>query len=372
MTVTVTFSRLRSRHGLPVFVLLACSLLSNAGAAAGPAPVVAVPYYHTVDLLQMQRRHLSLPAARQFREEADALRTTLAKGCTDRAPARLAWTGTMAAWTRLSAVSTGPLLQRRSARAIDFQPTRPRLIEQAIDALRTGSTGSTNGTPPTPPDAAQLERIGSPAKGLPALEWLLWSPAAPRDAAVCPYAVALADDLVREATAVEAAWQATDSAEAAEEPDEAQQTAAFAELINQWVGAVESLRWADIERPLRAGRDDKLGWPRQTSGQTALAWRSRWEAIRTLTQTPAVVPGEGAGLVTMALYLRGHGHLRLADTLDAATRQADAALKNLRPQDPPARLQAASRALARLRTLIETDVAGAAKVSIGFSDADGD
>lgn len=366
--MTVTFSRLHSRHGhgLPVFVLLACSLLSDAGAAAGPAPTVAVPYYHTVDLLQMQRRHLSLPAARQFREEADALRTTLAKGCTDRdrTPARLAWTGTMAAWTRLSAVSTGPLLQRRSTRAIDFQPTRPRLIEQAIDALRS------SGTTPTPPDTAQLERIGSPAKGLPALEWLLWSPAAPRDAAaVCPYAVALANDLVREATAVEAAWQAE---EAAEEPDEAQQTAAFAELINQWVGAVEALRWADIERPLRAGRDDKLGWPRQTSGQTALAWRSRWEAIRTLTLTPAVVPEEGAGLVTMALYLRGHGHLRLADTLDAATRQADAALKNLRPQDPPARLQAASRALARLRTLIETDVAGAAKVSIGFSDADGD
>ncbi|MEY2874836.1 MAG: hypothetical protein RLZZ373_2207 [Pseudomonadota bacterium] len=353
-----------SRHPLflllPGLVLLAVSLRSNA------APVVAVPYYHTVDLLQMQRRHLHLPAARQFREQADALRTTLAQGCTDRAraPARLAWTGTMAAWTRLSAVSTGPLLLRRSTRAIDFQPTRPRLIEQAIDTLRT------SGTTPTPPDAAQLERIGSPAKGLPALEWLLWSPAAPRDAvAVCPYAVALADDLVREATAVEAAWQAE---ETADEPDEAQQTAAFSELVNQWVGAVEALRWADIERPLRAGRDDKLGWPRQTSGQTALAWRSRWEAIRTLTRTPDLVPQEGAGLVTMALYLRGHGHLRLADTLDAATRQADAALKNLRPQDPPARLQAASRALTRLRTLIETDVAGAAKVSIGFSDADGD
>ena len=333
-------------------------------AAPASAPVVAVPYYNTAVLLQMQRRHHSLPAARRLIHSADVLRTTLSDACPapDRLAARRAWAETRAAWTRLSAVATGPLLQRRSGRAIDFQPTRPGMVLQGIASLQKLSGGGT--------DARNIERIGTPAKGLPALEWLLWSPEAPSDAAACAYAVALAEELVREAQALEADWLAED---AIAEPDEAQQTAAFAEFINQWLGAVETLRWADIERPMRAGRHDKLGWPRQRSGQTALAWRSHWDTLRTLTLTPdGPPPAIGAGLVPMALYLRGHGHLRLAAALDLATRQADAALRGLGPSSGSGALRTATRALTRLKTLIEHDAASAARVNIGFTDSDGD
>lgn len=340
-------------------------------AATVAAPVVAVPYYNTETLLQTLRRHWYLPAAGVFRQRSEALLQTLSGTCSaaSHTAARAAWIETLAAWTRLSAVAVGPLLQRSSQRAIDFQPPRPRLIDQAIDTLKASAS-------PTPPDAARMERIGSPAKGLPALELLLWGPAYGQaitaDAATCAYAAGLAADLVHEARALEAAWQAEDAAE----PDEAAQTAAFSEFVNQWLGAVEALRWRDIERPLRAGQADKTGYPRQLSGQTARAWRSQWEAVRALTLSPATPPavtdGQVAGLVPMALYLRGQGQIKVSDALDAATRQADAAMQSLRPQDSAAKLQNATRALATLKQRIETDAARAAQVNIGFTDADGD
>lgn len=363
----------RRRLLLGFSLSLGASLLGTPVMAAAPAPVVAVPFYGAATLLRMQRRHAWLPAARQWREAAEALARQLGQGCSGaaRAPARQAWIRTMQAWTRASAVATGPLLQRRSSRSIDFQPTRPRLIVQALDTLRAQSPQGT----PLPPDAARLERTGSPARGLPALEWLLWSPDAPTDAAACAWAQGLAEELAREAAAVEADWLAIDARDSddPEAPaDEDSLRAAFAEFVNQWLGGVELLRWAEIERPLRAGREDKTGWPRQTSASTALAWQARWEGLRALTLSPAQAPAPGAGLVPMALYLRSLGLMTLADRLDASARQADAAMRGLSPSAPPARLQQAARALAQLKGLIEGDVAGALQVNIGFSDADGD
>jgi hypothetical protein len=62
-----------------------------------------------------------------------------------------------------------------------------------------------------------MERIGAPAKGLPALEWLLWTqPVAPSSPA-CRYAAEVAADIAREAAALAAAFDAL----AAQDWDEA-------------------------------------------------------------------------------------------------------------------------------------------------------
>jgi predicted lipoprotein len=47
-------------------------------------------------------------------------------------------------------------------------------------------------------------------------------------------------------------------------------------------------------------------------------------------------------------------------------------MQALRPQDPQARQLAASKTLAQLRTLLETEVAWTLKVRMGFTDNDGD
>jgi len=246
--------------------------------------------------------------------------------------ARAHWASVVQAWERLAAVAVGPLIERRSLRTLDFTPPRPALIERAVKAQPSG--------------AAAMEKIGAPAKGLPALEWLLWTqPVAPQSPA-CRYAAEVAADIGREAAVLAAAFEAT----AARAWDEAAASTAMAEAINQWLGGLERLRWQDLERPLEAAGDGGRNapqFPRIASGLSAASWSAQWQALRSL-----------------ALQSQ-------ADALRHAVQQADRSLAGLSVQAPE-RLRHAAGALAALGRVVQEQVAPALEVSIGFSDADGD
>jgi predicted lipoprotein len=286
-----------------------------------------------------------VPRAAAFVQASQPLAPAIESLCAaspDTAPAALdlarkQWLASLAAWERLSAVAIGPVLERRAQRQIDFTPTRPRLIEKAIKAA--------------PANAKDMELIGTPAKGLPALEWLLWvkpiQPASPE----CRYAVQVALDIGREAEAL---------ASTRPHPQDAQ--AALGELLNQWIGGLERLRWASLEMPQRVAMTAHRAtpdFPRQASGGTAVAWAGQWDALR--------------GLATAGLEpaLRGRGGAALADRLVQALKRADAALAGLDGRNRE-RVLAAGQALADLKRLAEGEVATALGVSIGFSDSDGD
>jgi len=335
-------------------LLLAGSLLAGAGAARAQA--VAVPFYSAQHWVEGLYRHGLAPDAAAFAARAAALPAAVGTRCdaagAAAAPAldqaRAQWRDAMLAWEALAALPIGPLIERRALRTLDFTPARPALIARAIEAQ--------------PADAAAMERIGAPAKGLPALEWLLWtSPVAP-GAPACRYALQVAEDLAREARALVAAA-------AAEPPrDEAQLATATAEAVNQLVGAVERLRWAQIEKPTRGGAE----FPRTASGATAQSWQAQWQAIRARLRMPASAPPTpGTGLLPVETWLRGRGLLAEADVLAAAVDVADASLRGLTP-GAGARLSAAAQALAGVKQVLENRVAPALQVRIGFSDADGD
>jgi predicted lipoprotein len=146
----------------------------------------------TPDFVQSVYRDWMVPAAAHFARDSARLTPALQALCdapADRADASLRqarqrWQAALSSWERLSTVAIGPLIERRSQRQIDFTPTRPHLIEKAVRSMATG--------------AADMELIGTPAKGLPALEWLLWvrpvQPASPE----CLYAVQVALEIERE------------------------------------------------------------------------------------------------------------------------------------------------------------------------------
>jgi predicted lipoprotein len=250
--------------------------------------------------------------------------------------ARRQWLASLAAWERLSAVAIGPLLTRRSQRQIDFLPTRPRLIEKAVRAA--------------PADAAAMERIGTPAKGLPALEWLLWvktiQPASP----ACGYAVLVAEEVAREAAALAAAPQTL-------EPGE---------LLNQWVGGIERLRWSNLEMPARVALTSEgrqaPEFPRRASGATAASWAAQWATLRDWAVA-------GAGSLESALRARGQDETAVA--LARAVEQTDVAMRGLDTEDT-GRLLTAAEALADLKRLVEYRVAPGLGGGIGFSVAAGD
>src|SRR5690606_3913963 len=145
-------------------------------------------------------REAFAPRAAAFAEATDALSRAVGSLCDAPADAaasgleaaREQWRHTTVAWDRLAAVAVGPLVKRRALTALDFNPTRPATIERAIK------------TAPSTPE--QMERIGTPAKGIPALEWLLWSarPAPSPQSPACRYTHQVAQDLQREATAIAA------------------------------------------------------------------------------------------------------------------------------------------------------------------------
>jgi predicted lipoprotein len=268
-------------HDIPLVrrrALLLRGLAAVAGAGAlGPAwgqadwARVAVPAYGSGDVVRGLYRFWSLPRADDFVAAAQALVAAL-RGLAEApaasaapaallGPARARWRAAMLAWERLSAVSVGPLIERRSARQIDFTPTRPALIERAIQAQPQG--------------AEAMERIGTPAQGLPALEWLLWTRPPTSGSPAARYALEVASAVEREALALQAALRTLGERDWADAGEEA--VAGLNEFINQWVGGLERLRWAHMEKPLRAGTPGEL--PRAASGATAESWAAQWEAF---------------------------------------------------------------------------------------------
>ncbi|MFT4242515.1 MAG: imelysin family protein [Acidovorax sp.] len=350
--------------------LAAAALLTLASAASAQDwQRNAVPYYDTVHALQGIYGHWALPRAQDFDRAAAALAPAVAALCQakDGKPAldaaRAAWQATARAWEQLAAVSVGPVIARRSQRAIDFTPTRPALIEKAIAAQPQG--------------AKAFERIGTPAKGLPALEWLLWTrPVQPAPPA-CAYAHEVAQDVARESAALQKAFADAAATDWGAEDEQEQSTQAMGEFVNQWVGGIERLRWAQMEKPLRAAQGTHPpDYPRTASGSTLAAWAATWAGLRSVTVLPAgaATPAPGEALVPLETYLRGKGLNPLADKLRQAADKVDASMARVQKAGTrdKAAIQQTARDLAALKFLAESEVAPALQVSIGFSDADGD
>lgn len=352
-------------------------LTAQAQSAAPTGPAIpawqrnAVPFYDTVHALQGIYGHWALPRAQDFDRDARALVPAVAALCQASAAdgkvalqsARTAWQATARAWEQLAAVSVGPVIARRSQRAIDFTPTRPALIEKAVATQPQG--------------AKAFERIGTPAKGLPALEWLLWTRPAQPGSPACSYAHEVAQDVARESAALAKAYADAATTDWGAEDEQEASTAAISEFVNQWVGGIERLRWAQMDKPLRAAQGTRTpDYPRTASGTTLAAWAATWGGLRSVTTLPASaeIPAAGEALVPLEMYLRGKGLNPLADKLRQATDKVDASMAQVQKSglQNKAAIQQTAKDLTALKFLAESEVAPALQVSIGFSDADGD
>lgn len=350
---------LLSSAALAAALSLAAAALPAAAQPVLPADV-AVPFYTPVQALEALYRLHYQPQAQAFAQASAALGPALQAGCAAGGTlddARARWRDALLAWEGLAAVQVGPLVQRRSLRRLDFQPARPELINRAVKAA--------------PTDAAGMARVGTPAKGLPALEYLLWTRPAAAGSAECRFAQAVAADLQTEAATIAADFQALAAREFDDDGEAA--SAAFGEFINQWLGGIERLRWADIDKPMQSADGGSVAYPRLASGSTVAAWQARWQALHKLTAGPARPLGEG--LVPVEAYLRGRGQNPLADALAAqvaATTDAFGRLGAGSTAPRPDAAQAAARQLGALKSMIEKQVAPALEVALGFTDADGD
>ena len=351
-----------------------------AQAPTQPRPFAAdlpVPFYTPSDFIQSLYRHGFPDRMAGFAQQTQTQVTALNQLCNaipvDRVSAlkeaRAQWQKTALAWDGLSAVAFGPLLKRRSQRQIDFTPTRPELIKRAILSH--------------PADALAMERVGTPAKGFPALEWLLWTrpdPATLPNTPACHYAQQVALEIHNEAKALSHEFETL--AAPATFADREVVTAAMNEMVNQWIGGLERLRWTQMEKPLMralSAKPDERSppdFPRSASGSAVQSWAAQWKGIALMTlapETPPPLPGEGP--LSLEMYLRGRGMQALADKLVGLAQNVELALPATASAAGLAtktEILAATKALAELKRFAETEMAASLDVNIGFSDADGD
>lgn len=251
------------------------------------------------------------------------------------------------AWLELSAVVIGPLLDNNTVRQIDFRPLREKLLERAIKKQPKGEQA--------------MALVGSPAKGFPALEYLMLQSSFKPGSAECDYAQEVVKDIQR--TVGDLRWK--------ELPDNMQL------YFNQMVGALHNLGWERMEKPLLKNRDLQAEhgtseWPFAAVGLTTQAWAAQWRGIEhVLVLNSATVPQANRHVVPLEAYLRGLGQIELADTL---VKHTDAVDKALRTNDiaTPATVERSVKALRVLKGFMEQGVAKGLKVSIQFSSSDGD
>ena len=350
------------RHTLAGLLAIAALPVTSLHAQTGGA--LAFPYYSGEDALQgLYAQHLP-PLARDFETQARALTAAARQHCAGpAAPAALkdAWRRALLAWDALSTPALGPVIERRSQRQIDFWPTRPALLAKALARA--------------PKTLADMESVGTPAKGFPAMEQLLAAPPSP---AHCPYLVLVAEGIEAEAVALRAGFDLLAARDWTSDEDAAR--SAFAEWINQWLGGLERLRWAHIEQPVQkartAGKGHAPEFARMAAADNAAEWHAQWKALlaqaRLSAAQRAQPPQPGQGLVPIEALLMGKGHIALAQRWGQALDRADAAIAALPAKAGEKELMALSKTLKGVTTLFQAEVAAALDVPLGFSDADGD
>ena len=333
-------------------------------ATAQTSAVVAFPFYSGEQALQGLYQHHLPPLARAFEAEAQTLSAEARRFCArpgERADLQAAWRRALLSWQALSSPALGPVIEHRSQRQIDFWPPRPPLLKKALARK--------------PQTLADMERVGTPAKGFPTMETML---AGEHRADHCPYLVLVADGITAEATALRRDFDEMAARDWTTDEDAAR--AAFAEWINQWLGGLERLRWMHIEQPVQrartAGDDRAPAFARQAMADNTAEWRAQWQALRAQARLkPEQVsqpPQPGQGLIPIEALLMGKGHIALARRWGQALDAADAAVGQLSATPSPDELMALSKTLKGVTTLYQAEVAAALDVPLGFSDADGD
>lgn len=359
------------RRRLALAGLLAVATLPITRLHAQTGGALAFPYYSGEDALQgLYGQHLP-PLARDFETRAQALTAAARQHCAGPASSapsaaataalKDAWRQALLAWQALSSPALGPVIERRSQRQIDFWPTRPALLARALERA--------------PQTLADMESIGTPAKGFPALEQLLAAKPSP---AHCPYTVRVAEGIEAEAAALRSGFDALAVRDWTSDEDAAR--AAFAEWINQWLGGLERLRWIHIEQPVQkartAGKGHAPEFARLAAADNAAEWRAQWQALRAQARlTPrqrTQPPQPGQGLVPIEALLMGKGQIALAQRWAMALDRADSAIAVLPAKAGETELMALSKTLKGVTTLFQAEVAAALDVPLGFSDADGD
>jgi predicted lipoprotein len=283
--------------------------------------------------------------------------------------AQQAWLTARGPWKRTELFKFGPVEEPpRFGPKIDFWPARPAEVDAVL-----------NETSPLVP-----EDLGAAAKGLPALEYLLFADGAiegfQQDERRREYTRVLAANLIVQARGLTNAWDPREGNYLAQLVDAGGESEmydtlsmALSEVVNRMAFTVENIR-AD---KLGAGIAPD-GTPQPDKLESYISGRSVRDIEDNLRGIELLYFGDRkAGILALDDYLKHRGY-QLGGRMKAALGQVLSALEQVdtplseaivEAQDDVA---AAIDELGKLQRLIQVDVIGALSLSVRFNDNDGD
>lgn len=349
-------------------LLLIVNLLNFAHGAAKAEQIdrsaMLFPYYQVHDVLNSTTTYHYASDTAKLMSQLRKLESVFAGYCGNRESLedlKFAYSQTYLAWLELSAVVLGPMLENNTVRQVDFRPLRLNLLERAIKKQPRGEQ--------------EMVLIGSPAKGFPALEYLMAQPGFEAGSVQCSYALEVVRDIGR--TMNDLTWRPIDIPVDSGTELASDLATGMQLYFNQLVGALHNLGWERMEKPLLKNQDVAAQgrvaeWPFSALGLTQQAWAANWRGVSDLLVVKTrQVPVAESQLVPLEAYLRGLGKIDMADTLVKYSSAVSLALQQI-DVSKPASVEPSVQALKTLKAFMEQDVAKGLKVSIQFSSSDGD
>jgi predicted lipoprotein len=302
-----------------VVVALACAVVASACADDGPS---------RADVLGDYAVEVARPGYADFAGAAGELAAAVAAACDDASSENVAGLiddvdALRLDWMRLRAMSTGPVMERRSDALVDW-PIRAADIETFVESAESGSI--------TPEVVAK--NVGADTRGLTALRFVVASDDSPTlltDRAWCDYAESVAVVVADEATVVAETW---------------------VDLTEQFGDDAAADDWVEM-----VVNDDINVVHKLT------------EEPRDLGDAPPDAAADRAAQMTgLADVWRSFGPMLPDDLAERLTSEIEAARTAYADGDIDR-----GRELAReVEATLATEVAAHLDVTIGFSDADGD
>ncbi|MCY1007217.1 imelysin family protein [Nannocystis pusilla] len=291
------------------------------------------------------------------------------------ATAQNAWSAERDAWSRVLPFGFGPLPPELNA--LDFWPVRVDTVEDAVAGA------------PDAPDAAYLGGLGVSAKGMPALEYLLWgteeAPAlvalqAGDGARRCGYARLLAADIAARTDALATAWSG-EYADALATAGSGSTTyaslkAGLDEIVNKSIDACLTMVKGKLDNPLgnlTGAAEDPSLMESRFSGRTRADLQANLEGVWAVYHgADDGAPAAGISVLVRELdpalddRVRAQ-YARAGEVLAAVPEPMTSSLLAHRTA-----VQLARDELDTLRRLLKLDVASTLGVTLALSDNDGD
>jgi predicted lipoprotein len=369
MSLPIRCSPQWSRRNLMAALVLLCG--APALTSCGPKPVPD----RRRELLRSWGTHFLQARLREFSNRLEQL--AAASGSLEEVvdqerleQAQQAWWAARRPWKEIEVFKFGPSEEEplRYGPKIDFWPARPSEVEAVL--ADTGSIDPSS--------------FGAAAKGLPAVEYLLYSEGALEQFADNPrrheYLQILVEDLIKNAAGLSEAWDPDAGDYLSQLVDagagsESYQTLSMAlsELVNRMAFTIENIR-AD---KLAAGISSD-GTPQPERLESHFSGRSVTDVLDNLRGIHTLYFGEQSGdVLALDDYLQHRGY-QLGSRVRAAFRRSREAVEQLdQPlsdavREDPAGVESAIAELGQLQRLIQVDVIGALSLSVRFNDNDGD